>query len=112
MRDAGRSEDFVAIFGDEIVLAVVKRSDGEIAQDIIERPHQCGCFCAFEIFGHRTDEDAIKLLRERQGIRSRIIKSLAEIEDLFAQVGGTNGILARLHHGRSDEDDAIFVFAD
>ena len=55
MRNARRSENFVAIFRDEIILPIMQRGHGKIAQHIVERPHQRGSFRAFQIVRDRAD---------------------------------------------------------
>lgn len=87
-------------------------SDGEISKDVVERPHQGFGVDIREIQINGSDKNLVKLLCKRPWIGSGVGERLAKSEDLRAKLFSLDGVFARDHDGRRDDDDAILFFAD
>src|SRR5580704_3060167 len=110
--DAGQREDFVAVIFYDVMFAIMESSDGNVAQHVVERPHQRLRAGILEILFYRTYHDFIKLLGHRQRITLRREKHAPQREHLFPQHFRLDRIIARDPRVRQNQDNNQSLWGD
>src|SRR6266849_7697157 len=86
LADAGLRENLVPIFFYQVGFSIVESSHGDVAQDIVKRPHQSLRAVGIQVLLNRTDQDPVQLLGGGQRIFISRAEHFPEFEDLVANL--------------------------